>query len=124
MLYLAPSSNTLSKGFIQGTHKYSKRSVMYNSLYNEMNANSLNYSQVPIKDCKCHSENYNKNMTGSSAPTNKKSYRMRISHTVNTYLGGKLQYGNFYMNQPMQLNYFGRIEGMPGGFGSPPLNKF
>ena len=38
--------------------------------------------------------------------------------------GGITQYGNFYLNQPLSLNYLGRMEGQPGGGGSPPKNQF
>lgn len=38
--------------------------------------------------------------------------------------GGIVQFGNFYLNQPLSLNYLGCIEGQPGGSGSPPKNTF
>lgn len=38
--------------------------------------------------------------------------------------GGITQFGNFYLNQPLSLNYLGRMEGQPGGGGSPPTNRF
>ena len=38
--------------------------------------------------------------------------------------GGITQFGNFYLGQPLNLNYLGRMEGQPGGGGSPPTNKF
>lgn len=38
--------------------------------------------------------------------------------------GGIIQYGNFYLNQPLSLNYLGRMEGQPGGGGRPPKNTF
>lgn len=37
---------------------------------------------------------------------------------------GNTQFGNFYLGQPLQINYLGRHEGMPGGSGAPPKNKF
>ena len=39
-------------------------------------------------------------------------------------MAGTTQFGNFYLNQPLNINYLGRIPGMPGGSGSPPVNKF
>jgi hypothetical protein len=33
-------------------------------------------------------------------------------------------YGNFYLGKPLNINYLGRIEGMPGGSGMPPINRF
>lgn len=38
--------------------------------------------------------------------------------------GWQVQYGNFYLKKPLELNYLGKMEGMPGGSGKPPLNKF
>ena len=38
--------------------------------------------------------------------------------------GWRVQYGNFYLGKSLQLNYLGKMEGMPGGSGKPPLNKF
>ena len=39
-------------------------------------------------------------------------------------ISGKTQFGNFYLGQPLNVNYLGRMEGMPGGSGMPPTNKF
>ena len=38
--------------------------------------------------------------------------------------GGITQFGNFYLKQPLTLNYLGRVEGQPGGGGSPPKNNY
>jgi hypothetical protein len=43
---------------------------------------------------------------------------------ISRFNGGITQYGNFYLNQPLSLNYLGRMEGQPGGGGSPPKNNF
>ena len=43
---------------------------------------------------------------------------------MNSTKGGKMQYGNFYLGEQLKINYLGRIQGMPGGSGSPPVNKF
>jgi len=37
---------------------------------------------------------------------------------------GITQFGNFYLKQPLSLNYLGRMEGQPGGGGSPPRNNY
>jgi len=39
-------------------------------------------------------------------------------------MSGKYQFGNFYLGKPLNLNYLGKMEGMPGGSGIPPVNKF
>lgn len=43
---------------------------------------------------------------------------------ISRFNGGITQYGNFYLNQPLSLNYLGRMEGQSGGGGSPPKNTF
>jgi hypothetical protein len=50
------------------------------------------------------------------------SYSQQVSRI--SRMAGKLQYGNFYLGQPLNINYLGRIEGMPGGSGMPPRNRF
>jgi hypothetical protein len=54
----------------------------------------------------------------------KVSYSKRITQVIQTSKGGKSQYGNFYLGQPLNINYLGRIEGMSGGSGAPPINRF
>jgi hypothetical protein len=63
------------------------------------------------------------------------SYKMRLSQVLKldsysqvtnriSRMSGKTQFGNFYLGQPLNVNYLGRMEGMPGGSGSPPVNRF
>jgi len=63
------------------------------------------------------------------------SYKMRLSQVLKldgnsqqinriSRMSGKPQFGNFYLGQPLNINYLGRMEGMPGGSGMPPRNKF
>jgi len=39
-------------------------------------------------------------------------------------ISGKTQFGNFYLGKPLNVNYLGKMEGMPGGSGMPPVNRF
>jgi len=39
-------------------------------------------------------------------------------------ISGKTQFGNFYLGKPLNVNYLGKMEGMPGGSGIPPVNRF
>jgi len=55
----------------------------------------------------------------------------KIANAVNNnYKGGRLQFGNTYLGSfnsgfsGFGLNYLGRLEGMPGGGGTPLKNKF
>lgn len=109
--------------FTPGNKSYAKRMINYNVVYNNLNSNSLN-SNLIQNNCTCIGGLINKGVFASNSNSNPVSYKKRISHVINTSLGGKTQYGNFYLGQPIQVNYMGRVEGMPGGFGSPPVNKF
>ena len=69
-------------------------------------------------------DRYDKFVVGSESPSTRVSNNIRTSQIVNYSKGGKTQYGNFYLGQPLNINYLGRMEGMPGGSGSAPKNKF
>ena len=43
---------------------------------------------------------------------------------ISRFNTGNTQFGNFYLGQPLQINYLGRHEGMPGGSGSAPKNNY
>jgi hypothetical protein len=79
-------------------------------------------------------KNYKINRTSNTNFSNL-SYKMRLSQILKLdnssqqigkigRISGKTQFGNFYLGQPLQLNYLGRCEGMPGGSGMPPINRF
>jgi hypothetical protein len=87
----------------------------YNQLYGQ---------QGKIKNCYCVTNKYDKNTPGSDSSSAKVSYATRIAGVIRQTKGGKSQYGNFYLGQPLNINYLGRIEGMPGGSGAPPVNRF
>jgi hypothetical protein len=70
----------------------------------------------------CIPPTYDKFVTASDSPSARVSNNIRISQLVQISRGGKTQYGNFYLGQPLNVNYLGRMEGMPGGSGSPPKN--
>jgi len=44
--------------------------------------------------------------------------------TIGRINGGTTRFGNFYLGQPLTINFLGRTPGQPGGGGSPPRNKF
>jgi hypothetical protein len=77
-----------------------------------------------FKNCYCIPGKYDKNTPGSDSPSAKVSYATKIAQVIQSTKGGKTQYGNFYLGQPLNVNYLGRVEGMPGGSGMPPKNRF
>jgi hypothetical protein len=109
--------------FTPGNKSYAKRIINYNALYNELNANSLNQNYSPPQ-CSCIPEIFNKDIYATDTNAARTSYNYRVSQIVNYSKGGKYQFGNFYLGQPLNINYLGRYEGMPGGSGRPPTNRF
>jgi hypothetical protein len=93
-------------------------------LYYVSEYNLLYGDEGQIKTCYCIPNKYDKNTPGSDSSSAKVSYATKLSGIVQQTKGGKSQYGNFYLGQPLNINYLGRIEGMPGGSGSPPVNRF
>jgi hypothetical protein len=103
--------------FIPGSTTSTARIINYVAEYNQI------YRIAP-KNCYCIPNKYDKNTPGSDSPSMKLNYANRISKILNYSKGGKTQYGNFYLGEPLNVNYLGRIQGMPGGSGSPPINRF
>ena len=79
-------------------------------------------------------KNYKLNRSFNTNYSNQ-SYKMRLSQVLKldsssqkinriSRVSGKTQFGNFYLGQPLNINYLGRMEGMPGGSGMPPVNRF
>jgi hypothetical protein len=101
--------------FTPGKKSSSSRVINYVANYNALFPNKK-------ISCLCIPDKHNKFVIGSDSPSNKVSNKIRISQIVNSSKGGKTQFGNFYLGQPLNINYLGRIEGMPGGSGSPPSN--
>ena len=79
-------------------------------------------------------KNYKINRNSNTNYSNQ-SYKMRLSQVLKldgysqnitkiSRISGKTQFGNFYLGQPLNVNYLGRMEGMPGGSGMSPVNRF
>lgn len=109
--------------FTPGNKSNAKRIINYNALYNELNANSLNQNYLP-PICSCIPEIFNKDINATDSNSARLSNNCRISQIIKYSKGGNYQFGNLYLGQPINLNYLGRYEGMPGGSGKPPTNKF
>jgi hypothetical protein len=107
-----------TRRFTPGNTSNSSKMIKYVAEINARNPNVL-----PL-NCVCIPEQYNKFIVASDSVTNRLPNKMRISQIIQTNLGGSTQYGNFYLGQPLELNYLGNAPGMPGGSGMPPKNKF
>jgi hypothetical protein len=107
------------QSFTPGKKSGTSRVIKYVAAYNALYPNS------PQLNCKfCAPDTYDKFVIGSDSPSVRVSNYTRVSQIINYSKGGKTQYGNFYLGQPLNLNYLGRMEGMPGGSGSSPKNAF
>ena len=102
--------------FTPGKKSNTGRLINYVAAYNAIYPNS---NETP---CACVDEKYDKSVVGSDSPSTRISNNMRLSQILKYSKGGKTQYGNFYLGEPLNINYLGRMEGMSGGSGSPPSN--
>ena len=107
------------QSFTPGKKSGSSKMINYITAYNAMFPNAQQ-----LTCANCESDRYDKFVIGSDSPSRKVSSNIKISQIVRYSNGGKTQYGNFYLGQPLNINYLGRMEGMPGGSGSAPKNKF
>jgi len=102
--------------FIPGNHFNSIKNLNYIAEYN----NKFNEN----KKCSCVLQEVNKTVLGTGSGSSGFSYNIIKSQIIQNSKGGTIQYGSSYLNKPTIINYLGRTEGMPGGGGSPPKNKF
>ena len=109
--------------FTPGKKSNSRKIIQYIAEYNAAYAKNPNVQPL---NCVCVQDKYDKSLSfaGSDSPSVRLSNSMRLSQIVNFSKGGRTQYGNFYLAQPLNVNYLGRMEGMPGGSGMPPKNTF
>jgi hypothetical protein len=105
------------QNFTPGSRSNTSRIINYVAEYNAVNPNA-------ITTCYCVPDKYDKNTPGSDSSSAKVSKATRLAQVIQSTKGGKIQYGNFYLGEPLNINYLGRVEGMPGGSGKPLTNKF
>jgi hypothetical protein len=104
--------------FTRGGKSIVSRMINYVALYNQL------YPNTKDINCYCIPGKFDKNTPGSDAVSAKVSYATKIAYIIRSNKGGNFQYGNFYLGEPLNVNYLGRIQGMPGGSGMPPVNRF
>lgn len=107
-----------ARNFTPGSNSNASRMIHYIAQLNnhKIYNNYLN--------CTCIPEKIDKKYPGSDSVSYRITNNARVSQLIKTSLGGSTQYGNFYLGQPLQLNYLGNAQGMPGGSGMPPKNTF
>jgi len=91
---------------------------------NKSNSNRIiKYVAQGKEGCVCEPEKYDKFLRQPNS-TNI-SNNQRIANILkNNSNGGSTQFGSYYLEQPVIINYLGRTAGQPGGSGSPPKNRF
>ena len=115
--------------------QYYTTTTNYNYVYDKLRTDISNHASVTNYNlynrslakkiyCKCIQNKYNKSVPQSNATYPNLSQQQIIAQKIKTGLGGSTQYGNFYLGQPLSINYLGRTEGQPGGGGMPPKNKY
>jgi hypothetical protein len=115
---------------ITGLNNYQTYGFTINAVFNEyVSESSLTYFQCINclnKECilKCDKDKWDKFKFTSVGNNPNISYKQQISIQINSTIGGRVHYGNYYLGKPIQVNYLGRTEGQPGGSGSPLRNKF
>ena len=107
-----------STKFGPGNNSNASRMIQYIAQLNALYPNTNNIN------CSCIPDNYDKNIPGSDSGSYKVPRKIWYSHVIRTSLGGSTQYGNNYLGEPLYLNYLGNPQGMPGGGGLPPKNRF
>jgi len=143
-----------SRKFTPGAKSMSSRMIHYNSVYymlktmkekaindplspdfnystnistNYSKNYSNNYSVLQEQEdivCSCYDNVVKKFAPDSQGTSGNISNNMRIAQSIRIPRSGKPQFGNFYLGEPLTLNYLGRMEGQPGGGGMPPRNRF
>lgn len=96
----------------------SYRMIRFISVYNATHPNSNQ------ECCLCKLGKFDKNTPGITLASENTSTATRISRIIRLNQCKTIQYGNSYLGTPINLNYLGKFEGMSGGSGSAPKNKF
>jgi hypothetical protein len=112
------------QSFIPGNKFNSVKKMNYIIEYNYLFNENKNYDCVLQNINTNTNTNTNNLITSYESTSSRMSSNMIKSQLINNNKGGTTQYGESYLNKPLNINYLGRTEGMPGGGGKPPKNKF
>lgn len=126
---------TAARQFTPGAKLQWSRMIRYNAVYNQLRTNLNNNPTNPVfyyppdlqqKEIVCNCFN---NVEKKFAPPSQGSYgnvsqNMRFAQQIRTPRNGSVTFGNFYLGEPLNLNYLGNVQGQPGGGGAPIRNQF
>ena len=85
----------------------------------------ISYSQAVNINPNLKTCNYiNNEIIKKSFLRNNVSNSQRVAQVISNSVGGSTQFGNYYLGEPVVFNYLGRVEGQPGGSGTPLRNRF
>lgn len=124
-----------ARRFTPGAKAQTSRMIRYNAVYNQLRRNLNNDPTNPVffyppelqqKEivCNCFNNVLKKFAPSSQGTDANLSQNMRFSQRIRTPRNGSVTFGNFYLGEPLNLNYLGRVEGQPGGGGAPIRNQF
>jgi len=124
-----------ARQFTPGSKAYNSRIIRYNAVYNQLRKNLNDDPTKPIfyyppdlqqKElvCNCFNNVQKKFAPSSQGTEGNISQNMRFAQKIRTPRSGSVTFGNFYLGEPLNLNYLGRMEGQPGGGGAPLRNQF
>lgn len=86
----------------------------------------INYGSKLNKSCICDTNDDNKVKKDATDYNKLNISNMQRAANLIKLNGNRstVQFGNDYLGYRPIINYLGRVEGQPGGFGSPPRNSF
>lgn len=124
-----------TRKFTPGAKSMSSRMIHYNAVYDQLRQNLNNDPLNPIFYystsaqqreivCSCFNNVAKKFAPESQGTSGNISNNMRIAQSIRIPRSGRPQFGNFYLGEPLSLNYLGRMEGQSGGGGVPLRNQF
>ena len=100
------------------------RGSIYNTNNGLYDINALNIEINNSNNSCCPRNEYEGKLFTSQSSTSNLSYLQRTSSYLQNARGGKTAYININIEQPLNVNYLGRVQGQLGGSGAPLRNRF
>ncbi len=100
------------------------RGSIYNTNNGLYDINALRLEAFNSNSSCCPRNEYEGKLFTSQSRTSNLSYLQRTSNYVQSARGGRPVFVNINMEEPLNVNYLGRVQGQLGGSGAPPRNRF